>query len=239
MKRFYVNLVFIFFAVAPAVAQEQSLNDILDKYYKAMGIDRLKKVNSMVMTGLMTQNDVMPVKVYRLRPDKYLMEFDIADLTAYQGYDGTTAWMTTPWTGNPKPQVMPPDRVGAMKITAEFEGILFDWKAKGHLVELAGKDTVDHVIMNKLKITKNDGGVEYLFIDPGDNLIKKRLYNRTVRGREIVMENYFSDYRPVEGIMFGFKQDTRIDGQPYNSLQYETIELNKEIDPGMFSMPKP
>ncbi len=239
MKPFFVNIVFILLACIPTVAQEQSLDDILDKYYKAMGIDHLKKVNSMVMTGLMTQNDVMPVKVYRLRPDKYLMEFDIADHTAYQGYDGTTAWMTTPWTGNPKPQVMPSERVGAMKITAEFEGILFDWKAKGHLIELAGKDTVDQVIMNKLKITKNDGGIEYLFIDPGDNLIKKRLYNRTVRGREIVMENYYSDYRPVEGIMFGFKQDTRIDGQPYNSLQYETIELNKEIDPGLFSMPKP
>lgn len=234
-----ILLIFSLLACIPAMAQEPSLDELLSKYYKAIGMDKLKTVNSIVMTGLMTQNDVMPVKVYRLRPDKYLMEFDIADLTAYQGYDGTTAWMTTPWTGNPKPQVMPPDRAGTMKITAEFEGILFDWKAKGHLVELAGKDTVDQVIMNKLKITKNDGGVEYLFIDPADNLIKKRLYNRTVRGREIMMENYFSDYRPVDGIMFGFKQDTRIDGQPYNSLQYETIELNKEIDPGLFSMPKP
>ncbi len=238
MKRIFVNLVLILLAGIPVMAQELSVDELLARYYKAVGMEHLKKVNSMVMTGLMTQNDVMPVKVYRLRPDKYLMEFDIADLTAYQGYDGNTAWMTAPWTGNPKPQVMPPDRAGAMKITAEFEGILFDWKAKGHLVELAGKDTVDQVIMNKLKITKNDGGVEYLFLDPADNLIKKRLYNRMIRGKETAMENYYSDYRPVEGIMFGFKQDTRIGGQPYNSLQFETIELNKEVDPGLFSMPK-
>jgi hypothetical protein len=180
----------------------------------------------------------MPVKIIRKRPDQYLMEFDIQDITAYQGYDGQTAWWTTPWTGNPRPQLMPDDRAKEMKNRADFDGLLFNWKAKGHAVELVGRDTVEKSPAYKLKITRKDGGVEFLFMDTAKFIIQKRLYYRMVRGQEVAMENYFRDYRAVQGIMFAYTQDTRYGGQPYNSLQLEAIELNKPVDAKVFKMPE-
>jgi hypothetical protein len=229
--------ILLFLVVFGATAQELALDDILARHYKAIGLEKMKKVNTVVMTGTMIQQDAMPVKITRMRPDKYVMEFDIQDITAWQAYDGTTAWMTAPWTGNPKPQVMPEDRARDMKTRADFEGVLINWKAKGHSVELVGRDTVENAPAYKLKVTKNDGGVEYLFLDLQTFLITKRFYNRIVRGNEVAMENYYRDYREVEGIMYAFTHDTYFSGQPYNSLQLETIELNKPVEEKVFRMP--
>ena len=121
MKKLCLSAVFFCFIAVMAGAQELNLNEILNRYYKASGIDKWQNVSSVIMTGTITQNDIMPVKIIRMRPDKYFMEFDVADLTAYQVYDGKTAWMTTPWTGNPKPQVMPPDRANEFKSRADFD----------------------------------------------------------------------------------------------------------------------
>jgi hypothetical protein len=238
MKKYVPFTIAILLSFFMAGAQDLMLDDILLKHYKAMGFENLQSVNTIIMTGTMIQQDAMPVKIIRKRPDQYLMEFDIQDITAYQGYDGQTAWWTTPWTGNPKPQLMPDDRAKEMKNRADFDGLLFNWKSKGHSVELVGRDTVEKSPVYKLKITKKDGGIEFLFMDATKFIIQKRLYHRMVRGQETAMENYFRDYRLVQGVLFSFTQDTRYGGQPYNSLQLDAIELNKPIDSKVFSMPE-
>ncbi|MEI6434878.1 MAG: hypothetical protein WCP32_08550 [Bacteroidota bacterium] len=237
MKKSSFLAISILLIMSMATAQEFSLDEILAKHSKALGYENLQKVNTVTMTGTLIQADAMPVKITRMRPDKFVMEFDIQDITAWQAYDGKTAWFTAPYTGNPKPQVMPEDRAKEMKTRADFEGVLMNWKAKGHTVELVGRDTVENSPAYKLKITKNDGGVEFLFIDAGSFLISKRLYNRLSRGKEVAMENFFRDYRAVQGVMFSFTQDTHFGGQPYNSLQLDSIELNKPVDEKIFQMP--
>jgi len=221
---------------ALAFSQDPGIDEIFSLHYKALGMEKLLKVNTIVMTGTMIQQDAMPVKIVRMRPSYYLMEFDIQDITAYQAYDGEIAWWTTPWTGNPKPQLMPEERLKDMRTRADFDGLLYNWKQKGHAIELLGRDTIDNSLY-KLKVTKKDGGTEYLFIDATTFLVQKRLYYRMIRGQEVAMENYFKDYRPVNGVMFAFTQDTHFGGQPYNSLQLESIELDQPVDNQIFRRP--
>ncbi len=220
-----------------AMAQEPTPDEILAKHFKAMGYENLAKINTVVLTGMIIQQDAMPVKITRMRPDKYVMQFDVQDVTAWQAWDGKMAWMTAPWTGNPKPQPMAADRAGEMKARADFDGLLFNWKSKGHVVELAGRDTVENAVTYKLKVTRSDGGTEYLFLDPETFVISKRMYYRMSRGKEVVMEIYFRDYRPVQGILYSFTQDTHFGGQPYNSLQLDAVELNLPVDEKIFNMP--
>jgi hypothetical protein len=115
--------------------------------------------------------------------------------------------------------------------------VLINWKAKGHAVELAGRDTVDQSMAYKLKITKKEGGVEFLCLDMNTSLLSKREYNRTIRGNEVLMEIYFRDYRLVHGVMFSYTQDTFVGGQPYNSLQLESIETDLPVEGKIFTMP--
>jgi hypothetical protein len=239
MKKIFL----LFIAVIPCSlglkAQEQRLDDILNKYYAANGLDKLQKVNTIIMKGLIVQNDAMPVKIVKMRPDKYLMEYDVADLTAYQAYDGKTAWMTTPWTGNMKPQVIPEERAKDIRNRTDFDGLLYDWKAKGHTAELGGTDTVNGTIAWKIKLTRKDGGNEYYSIDKNSFMILKKITYRMVRGKEAEVASYFRDYRDVEGIPFPFIIESSIDGQPYQSNQFDSIELNKPVDEKVFQMPTP
>jgi hypothetical protein len=238
MKKILSLTILILVIVFMAGAQDLTLEGILANHYKAVGYEKLQKVNTILMTGTMIQQDAMPVKIFRMRPDKFRMEFDIQDITAYQGYDGQVAWWTAPWTGNPKPQVMPADRARDLKSRADFDGLLYNWKEKGHVVQLAGLDTIGQALAYKLKVTKNDGSTEYYSIDTSNFLVQKRIYFRTIRGQEVPMEYYYTDYRSVQGVMFAFTQDLMVGGQPYNSLQFDEIELDKPIDVQVFHMPE-
>lgn len=218
------------------MAQELTLENVLEKYYTAGNFEKLRQVNSIIMTGSIVQQDLMPIKIIRVRPDKYMMEFDLADMTAYQAYDGQTGWMTAPWTGNAAAQIMPPERLKDLKNRAEMDGPLVNWKEKGHFLELIGKDTLEDMLVYKIKIIRNDGGIEYNFIDNTGFMLRKRTSFRMAGGKEVTVENYFRDYRKVDGIPFAFTLETNNGGR-VNEIQYETIELNKPIDLEIFSMP--
>jgi hypothetical protein len=237
MKRIVILVGMLFLFSAAIMAQEMKLEDILDKYFKVNGFDKMQKVQTIIMKGSLVQQDVMPIKILKMRPDRYMMEFDVADITAYQAYDGKTAWMTTPWTGNPKPQLMPEDRANDIKNRAVFDGLIYNWKSQGHNAEMAGMDSVENIPAYKIKLTRKDGGIEYYFIDTKNYMLQKRIYYRVIRGKEAEVANFFRDYRTIDGILFPFIIDATMDGQPYSSIQYETIELNKLVDEKMFEMP--
>lgn len=172
-----------------------------------------------------------------MRPDKYLMEFDVADMTAYQVYDGEKGWMTAPWTPNPAPQLLSAERATEMKNRADMDGILYHWKEKGHTVELSGTDTLDGLPAYKIKVTRKDRGIEYYFIGKTSFMPQKRIYFRTQGGKEIAVENFYRDYRTVEGIPFAFSVETNNAGR-VNEIQLESVELNKPVDLKIFTMPE-
>jgi hypothetical protein len=236
MKKRLFFLSFFCVIVSGVIAQELTLEQILEKYYKAGKFDKLSKVNTIIMTGSIVQQDLMPVKIFRVRPDKYMMEFDVADMTAYQVYDGQTAWMTAPWTGNAAPQVMPAERTTDLKNRSDMDGVLVNWKEKGHALELAGKDTVNGLSVYKIKVTRKDGGIEYQFIDGSGFLLQKRLSYRKAGGKELTVENFYHDYREVEGIPFAFTLETNNAGR-VNEIQFESVEINKPVDLKIFAMP--
>lgn len=221
-----------------AAAQEPVLEKILTAHFRAMEMEKFITINTMEIRGLMIQQDAMPVKILRKRPDLFIMEYDVMDMTTYQGYDGDTAWMTMPWTGSTKPQILSGDRAGDMKIRADFDGVLHGWQEKGFNLEADGIDTVDHQTAWRLKLTKPDGNHEFLFIDQNSHLLVKRLYHRMIRGKEATMEIFFRDYRQVNGIPFAFIQDTHYDGQPYNSLQVDSVKYNEPLDDRQFRIPR-
>ena len=237
MKTRLLLIVLAFSLTSGLRSQELNLEQILDKYYQAGSFDKLQKVQTIIMTGSLVQQDLMPVKIIRVRPDKYLMEFDVADMTAYQVYDGKSGWMTAPWTGNAAPQVVSPERAIDLKNRGDMDGILYKPGEKGHKAELAGSDSLDGHAVYKIKVTRKDGGIEYYFIDKSGFMLQKRLYYRNAGGKEITIETSYKDYHPVDGIPFAYTVETNNGGR-VNEIQFESIELNKQVDPKIFTMPE-
>jgi hypothetical protein len=234
------NKLFLFVlytAVVPGVmAQEMTLERVLAGYYRAGNFEKLARVNTVIMKGSIVQQDLMPVKIIRMRPDKYLMEYDVADMTAYLGYDGDTAWLTAPWTGNAAPQVAPAERTTDLKVRADMDGVLVDASKKGHTVELSGTDTLDGAVLYKIKVTRKDGGGEYDCIDAGTFRLVKRITARQMRGQEVRVENYYRDYREVEGIPFAFTVETRYPNYS-TEIQFDSVLIDQPVDLKVFKMP--
>ena len=227
----------LFIITSSVISQELTVDDILLGYYKAASLDKLQKVTAIVASGTIVKQDRMPIKILRMRPGRFLQIYDVADITCYSGYDGTTAWMRVPYTGNPKPQLMPDDAAKDVRIKADFDGLLFQWKSKGEQIELSVSDTIGNELAYKLKLTRKDGGIEYYSIAKKSGLLLKREYTRTIRGKEVKMEVFYRDYKDVEGIPFAFTVENLMGGQPNNTIVFESIVLNGQLDSKLFEMP--
>jgi len=179
----------------------------------------------------------MPLKIIKKQPDKFRMEYDVQDMTSLQVYNGQIAWGTMPWTGNASPQQLPEDRAKDLKARADYQGLLYNWKAKGHLAELIGTEKTDNTEVYKIKLTRKDGAIEYYFIDSQKFLLVKQLSFRKVQGKDVEVEFFYSDFRSVNGVIFSFAQKTKMGGQPYSEQEYETIELDNPIEDKIFDMP--
>jgi hypothetical protein len=237
MKKLFILVGVIIISASTSSAQSLNLDQILENYYKAMGFDKLQSVKTIIMSGTITTHVVMPTKIYRVRPNTYRMERDVNDITGLTVYDGQNAWSTAPWSRtNPKPQVTG-TALNDLIALSDFDGIIYNWQAKGHKAELIGIEKTGESDAYKIKLTRIDGGIEYYFIDCKNFLLIKKLTYQMVNGKETEIENIFSDYRNLDGIMFSYTSDNKLGGQPYSSIQYETIELNKSIDNNLFVKP--
>jgi hypothetical protein len=236
-KIFTIILVLLVFKPM-ASAQEPKLDKILDRFYEVNGFDKLQKVKTIVMEGTITRNDVMPYKISKMRPDKFRLDFMLADLEAIQAFDGKTGWSTAPWTGNPKPTKMNEDATGGMKIRADFDGLLYKLKEKGHKAELTGKELIKNKEYYKIKLSRADGGIEYFFINSTDLYLERHLIIRKIRDKDVEVLTIYSANSMVDGIVFPFVIETLMDGQRYSLVEFEKIETGINLDPLIFNMPE-
>jgi len=238
MKKYLFLVGVLFLATSTLYSQELKLEDVLNSYYKATGLDKLQNVKSIIMTGSTTTWVVMPTKTYRVRPNKFRMERDVNDITGLTVYDGQTAWTTAPWSKNPKPQVVTEPNLSDLKIQADFDGLLYNWKEKGHVAELVGLEKLGDSDVYRIKLTRSDNIVEFYLIDSKSFLIQKKLGIRNIKGKDCKIDITFSDYRNIDGIMFPFNIMNNSEGQPSSAeTQYESIEVNKPVDDNLFVMP--
>jgi len=143
-----------------------------------------------------------------------------------------------PFMGKKEPEVMPPDESKMIEEQADFDGPLMDYKAKGHTVELVGKEQVEGADAYKLKLTLKSGGVRYIYLDAESYLEIKMESKRMVRGTEVETESYLSDYKEVGGLMMAHVMESGAKGSPQRQkLVIEKVELNPEISDAIFTMP--
>jgi outer membrane lipoprotein-sorting protein len=223
-------------------ASAQTADEVIEKYISAKGgREKLKAVQSVRMTGKMDIGNgaQAPFIMEMKRPHKVRTEFTIQGMTGTQAYDGTTGWMVMPFMGKKDPEVMAADDLKDIDDQADFEGALVDYKAKGHQVELLGKQTIEGTPAWKLKLTKKNGDVAYVYLDADAYLEVKEEGKRNVRGQEVEFESTMGDYKTVDGIVFPFSLQAKPKGAPAGmTITVEKVEINPAVDDARFVMPK-
>jgi outer membrane lipoprotein-sorting protein len=224
-----------------APAASLTVDEIVAKNIQARGgLDKLKAVKSVRMTGHMTigPGTEAPMVIEVKRPDKLRLDVTAQGMTLTQAYDGKNGWQINPFAGNKNAEPMSADELKEAAEQADMDGPLVDWKAKGHKVELVGKEKVEGTDVYKLRVTLKDGNVHYLYLDADSYLDIKAEAKRTVRGTEVETEQTIGDYKDVGGLMIPHSFEAGAKGRPEKQkITVEKIEVDVPIDDSRFAMP--
>lgn len=226
-------------AVLAAPAAAQTVDEVIAKSLEARGgLDKLKAIQSIRMVATISMGPMeLPMVIEKKRPGSFRADATVQGTVVVQAYDGATAWGISPM-GRGQPEPMPAEAAKEMVEQADMDGPLVDYKAKGHMVELVGKEKVEGRDAYKLKITRKGGDVEYHFLDAGSYLPVRVEARRTIRGTEIEGESALGDYKDAGGFLWPYSIQNGAKGRPEKQrLVVEKIEINPVIDDARFKMP--
>ena len=206
------------------------------------GQDRIQALRSIRETGTMTASDGRVARIVReiQRPGLFRLEFSYQGTTSVFAHDGTAGWQIAPLQGQFEPRAMPPEADAAGGADQrDIEGPLVDWREKGHTVELAGRESLAGAEVDKLKVVLRDGVVRYDYVDAASHMVVRSDVSRLIRGHRVELQSTFSDFRPVSGIVFPHAIEIQVKDRPQVlKVTVEQIELNPQLDPASFRMPR-
>ncbi len=230
-------------ALLAACSQPPSpVDEIVAAHLEARGgAERLQALRSIRETATVTGSGGRTARVVRevKRPGLFRLEFSFQGTTSVFAHDGSTGWQVAPLEGQLEPKAMPPEADAAGGVDQrDIEGPLVNWREKGHTVELVGREALPGGEADKLKLTLADGSVRYDWVDVATHQVVRSDVTRLVRGRPVVLESAFSDFRQVGGLVFPHHVETRAQDRPQVlEISVEAVELDPELDDARFRFP--
>jgi len=101
-------------------------------------------------------------------------------LTRIRAYDGREAWQVNPFAGRKDPERLSADDARDLaEDAADFLGALIDYREKGYTLDYLGLEDVDGTEAHKLRVTRPNGDVTYVYLDP-DYFLEVRAVNRRI-----------------------------------------------------------
>lgn len=225
-------------AFVSGYAQDAKLDDVLNAYYKATGLEKLKEWNSFQLSGkTIAQGMEFPFKMITKRPGKLRIEAEVQGNKMIQAFDGTSGWNVIPWSGSSAPQDMTADQVKSMKEQADMEGALYNWKEKGHKAELIGKEDLEGTPVYLVKLTKANGDVDTYYIDAENYILLKTKAKVMIQGNETESESQFTNYKDINGVLMAGTITSKVKEQTVSQVVVEKTEVNIPVSDSLFVKP--
>lgn len=214
---------------------------LVDRNIEARGGEKKwEAVSSLQLQGRMDvgQGMNLPYTLEQKRPGKMRLEFVFDGETAIQAFDGTTGWKLLPFLGRRNPEPMSKKELRLAADTSELYGLLYDYKTRGHKIELLGKEKVADTDTFKLKVTLSSGDVRWVYLDSETALEVKVEALRQLAGHQRLVTTFYQDWQAADGLLIANRQETRTEGDKESHfLTIESVEINPQIDDNRFTMP--
>jgi len=236
MRRLTISFLFAAFALSSLAAQD--LDKILNDHYKASAQDLMSNVTSTIMKGklkLVAMGMETEITMYQARPSNFRMEMALMGSQMITTYNGTTGWTYAPAMGIAEPMEMGTDEVKVVLNQANMDSPLLNYKEKGTNLELLG--TSEDGSSFKIKLTKAEGDEMLTFISKETSLVSKVISSQSVNGMETEIEMEMKDYKTIKGIPVAHYIGSKMSGQLFSTITFESIEFNKELDSALFGKP--
>jgi hypothetical protein len=220
-------------------ASAQTVDDLVARNIEARGgLARLKAIESVrierTVAALFTDIDIV---IYKKRPNLYRSEQKAknAPTTTVRGFSDT-AWETAGGKTTVREGAGP---VEQREIDADFDGLLVDYRDKGHRLELEGRHKLGPADVFKLKVTLKSGAERVVYLDAATFL--ERRHEGTIElgpNRRVKTTIDYGDWREVNGVKFPFAIEEERDAPGQTFVHYtKRIEVNVPMDETLFRMP--
>lgn len=226
--------------LVPLGVGAQTVDEVIAKNIQARGsLNKIKAIQTVRTTSKFSQDSFHAVYVQEnKRQDKVREKLIVQGLAQTQAYDGKTGWQVDPFRGRKDAELMSVDDTKTLVVDADIEGLLVDYKEKGHKAELVGRDSVEGTDCFKIKLTEKNGDIRYYFLDADSYLELKIETQSSVRGEVQYTETWLGDYEQVNGVYFPFAIEiNEVGSDSRQKFMIEKIEVNVPLDDTIFSMP--
>ena len=238
---------FILISIASlGVLKAQAIEDIIEKHIENSGGEEawgnVKTIK--ILAKMSVPQAEIKMNIMQKKPDMIYTETEVMGQKIRQGFDGETAWIINPMTGESTPQLMPEEmKQQLLQNAQDMESDWIRYKEKGHEVTLEGKETIDGVETFKVKIIKNKnsgnpGPVAFFFFDTENYIpIATRVITDDTTSPPTTVETKLSEYRETNlGILMPHHFETQVMGQT-TTLVFDEVIMNEGVEDDVFKMP--
>jgi len=236
MKTLIKGVMLVSATFSLAAIRAQSVDEIVGKHLDALGgktvLNSIKSVY--VESTVEIMGNEAPSTTYILNGKGYKNELDFNGTKIVQCVTEKGGWAINPMAGSTTAQAIPADQLKSYQLQLNVGGPLMDYAAKGYKAELIGKDSVAY----KIRLTTPDGVDIVYYIDLKTYLIDKAMNKVSMGGQSIETTAVFSDYKKTDaGYTIAYSQQVILPQVTLNIIN-KKVEMNKDIDPAIFEMPK-
>jgi outer membrane lipoprotein-sorting protein len=221
-------------------AKAQSADDIIAKHIDAIGgKDKVAQVTSMyVESNTNIMNMDAATKTYVINGKGYRTESNINGQNLIQVITDKGGWTINPFTGTSAATPMSDDDYQPRADEIFALDPLINYAANGSKVVLAGQEKVGDVNAYKLQLTNKYNKETDYFVDPSTWYIIKAVTTANVMGQPTTITTTLSNFQKTDfGVVIPYSINTDF-GQGSLTVTVQKVEVNKQIDPTIFDMPK-
>jgi zinc protease len=214
---------------------------LLDRAIAAKGgLQKLRAIKSITATTATTMVEgglQADATTYLEYPSRVRIETTLQGVPSVQIFDGESGWVRDPRGVHD----VPAPALRDLRTTLRRDMISLLLAAeRGALRARLLPDVKDYdgTRHHTLEVSGTDLDPIVLYIDPDTGLISKQTYVAGGAGRPVI-EEMFSDYRPVDGVQIAYGATIQRGGQPVLARRVTNIKINAPIDPALFKRPAP
>ncbi len=172
------------------------------------------------------------------RPGKVRTDAILQGMNLVNAHDGTSGWKIFPLFGRKDPEKMSDDESKSLVEEGEIGGPLENWQAQGKKVDYLGTEDVEGTAAHKLQVTRKNGDVSYVYLDP-DYFLEIRVIDRRIeQGAQVEVETDLGDYEKVNDVYFPFSIEAGSKGaSDKQKIIIDKAEANMPVDDSIFEFP--
>lgn len=219
------------------IAHAQTVDEVIGKYVDAIGgKEKLSQIKSLYFeSSVQVMGNESPSSLTILNGKGFKIQSEFNGQKMIQCYTDKGGWAINPMAGVNSAQPMPDEIYKAGKGQIDIGGPLFNYAAKGNKAELLGKEDGAY----KIKLTSKDSVETTYYIDPSTYYITKSVDKGTMMGQEVEVVRTNSNFKKTDfGFVYPSTVEISYNGQFNITSTVKKAEVNKDVDPAIFDMPK-